>query len=209
MKNSKGFGTREILIVVLLMLSISAFLAATLLGGSNEHKILTFKENASTFTKTIVTNQASFFNVDVIYLGEAINEGFMKDIKNTLGSGNCDPNSSKVVFKDGKTYTTFKCGKYMIDNVEIKTLDNLEIYEVSEWTDKKLTGKDVEEITLYNCTEGDKVVFDEYYEEVYLIYKVNDLYNESARTLDGIERKTALKVIEKTFYRTKKKADLK
>ena len=204
MKNNKGFGTREVMIVVLLMLSVSAFLAASILDGADQQKFKTFKENASTFTKTVVTNQSSFYNVDVIYLGEAVNEGFIKDIKNTLGTGKCDQANSKVVFKDGKTYTTFKCGKYMIDNEEIKALDSLDVYEVSEWTDKKITGDDVEEITLYNVEDGGKVKFDDYYEEVYLIYKVNDTYNELCRSLEAIERKTSLKVIEKKFYRTKK-----
>ncbi len=203
MKNNKGFGTKEVMVVIVVILIVMAYLMYTTLGGASTQKLNTFKENASTFAKTMITNQASFSNVEEVFLGEAVNEGFVKEIKNSLGSGNCDKENSKVVFRDGHVYTTFKCGKYLIDNHEIKELDDIPIYVVSEWSEKKPDGDNVEEITLYNCNEGDKLVFDHYYQEKYLIYKVNDAYNESIRALDGIERKTALTVTSKTFYRTK------
>ena len=204
MKNNKGFGTRELLITVLLMLSATAFFMALTLSGADNQKLTTFKENASTFAKTIITNQASFPNVDVIYLGEAVNEGVMKNIKNALGGGECDMAFSKVEFRDGKAFTTLKCGKYLVDNYEIKNIEDIPIYEVSEWSEKKPSGKDVEETTLYNCKDGEKIVFDAYYEPFFLVFRVNDTYNETARTLDAIEKKTALKLVEKKFYRTKK-----
>ena len=204
MKSNKGIGTKEVMIVILLMLSVTAFAMAAILGGADNQKFVTFKENALTFAKTVITNQNSFMNTDIVYLGEAVEEGFIKDINNTMGKGKCDRENSKVVFKDGHVYTTFKCGKYMIDNYEIKKLDDIPVYEVTEWSEKEPTEGDIEEITLYNCYDADKLVFDQYYEENYLIFMVNNMYNESARSLDGIERKTTLKVTEKKYYRTKK-----
>ncbi len=204
MKNNKGFGTKEVMVVIVLILVVMAILMYTTLGGASTQKLTAFRENASSFSKAMITNQNSFPNVETIYLGEAIHEGVMKDIKNTLGSGNCSQEASKVVFKDGHVYTTLKCGKYLIDNYEINDVSDIPIYEVSEWTEEKLTGDDVEEITLYNCKDSGKMVFDEYYEEYYFIFMVNDRYNESTRSLDGIRRKTSLDIVSKTFYRTKK-----
>lgn len=204
MKSNKGIGTKEVMIVILLMLSVTAFAMAAILGGADNQKFVTFKENALTFAKTVITNQNSFMNTEVVYLGEAVEEGFIKDIKNSMGRGKCDRENSKVVFKDGHVYTTLKCGKYMIDNYEIKEIEDVPVYEVSEWSEKKPTGEDVEEITLYNCYDANKLVFDQYYEDNYLVFMVNNMYNESARSLDGIERKTVLKVTDKKYYRTKK-----
>jgi hypothetical protein len=204
MKSNKGIGTKEVMIVILLMLSVTAFAMAAILGGADNQKFVTFKENALTFAKTVITNQNSFMNTEVVYLGEAVEEGFIKDIKNSMGRGKCDRENSKVVFKDGHVYTTLKCGKYMIDNYEIKEIEDVPVYEVSEWSEQKPTGEDVEEITLYNCYDANKLVFDQYYEDNYLVFMVNNMYNESARSLDGIERKTVLKVTDKKYYRTKK-----
>ena len=204
MKNNKGFGTKEVMIVILLMLSVTAFSMAAILGGADNQKFVTFKENALTFAKTIITNQNSFMNTEVVYLGEAVEEGFIKDITNSMGRGKCDRQNSKVVFKDGHVYTTLKCGKYLIDNYEIKNIEDVPVYEVSEWSEKKPKEGEVEERTLYNCYESDKLVFDEYYEDKYLIFMVNNTYNESARTLEAVERKTVLKITDKKYYRTKK-----
>ena len=203
MKSNVGIGTKEIMIVGLLIIVVIAFLMYNILGGASNQKLNTFRENASTFSKSMITNQSSFRNVEVIYLGEAIEEGVMKDIKNSLGSGYCDRENSKVSFRDGRVYTTLKCGKYLIDDYEIENSSDIPIYVVSEWSSEKFEGDNVEEITLYNCYEGSRLVFDQYYEEQYLIFMVNDQYNEAARTLEGIERKTALTVTSKTFYRTK------
>ena len=212
MKNNKGFGTKEVAFLTVGLLFILAGLLYTLLGGNNKQKFKTFNENALTFQKTMVGNQASFLNPDYVYLQEGIDQELIKNIKNALGPGNCDPMQSKVVTRDGRAYTTLKCGKYLIDDYEIKDVDKIDIYVVSEWSEEKPTAKDGEEIEeriLYNCMDGSKVVYDEYYEEKLLPYLVGRDYNETLRRLEAIESKTDLNIVKKKYYRTKKKLEIK
>ena len=190
MRNNRGIGTKEIAIVILAGLFIFAGLFMTVLKGASKQKMITFSENALTFQKTAVGNQFTFTNPELIYLQELIEEKVMNDIKNPLGSGNCSREESKVATRDGHVYTTLKCGKYLIDDAEIKDTNKVTVYLVSEWTDKKLTGKDVEEKVLYNVKDSGKIVFDEYYEDTYLPHKISKEYGEYVRTFDAIERKT-------------------
>ena len=209
MKNNKGFGTKEAAVLILALLFIFAGLFMSVMKGASKQKVITFSENALTFQKTAVGNQSSFINPEIVYLQEVIEEQFMKDIKNALGSGNCSREESKVVTDDGHVYTTLKCGHYLIDNVEIKDVKDVKIYVVSDWTEKKLTGKNVEKKVLYNIEDSGKVVFDKYYEDTYLPYKVSKEYGDYIVLFDEIEKKTALKVLSKTFYRTKDKLEVR
>lgn len=209
MKNNKGFGTKEIALVIVAGLFIFAGLFMSVMKGASKQKVITYSENALTFQKTAVGNQSSFRNPELIYLQEVIEEQFMKDIKNALGSGNCDREESKVVTRDSHIYTTLKCGKYLIDDEEIKDTSKVQIYVVSDWTEKKLSGKNVEKKVLYNVEDSGKVVFDKYYEDTYLPYKITKEYDEYVPVFDEIERRTSLKVVKKTFYRTKDKLEVR
>jgi len=212
MKNNKGFGTKELAVLILALLLILAGGMYSILTGASKQKVTTFSENALTFSKTVVGNQASFLMPDRVYLQEAIDEGLMKNIKNALGPGNCDPSQSKVITRDGHVYTTLKCGKYLIDNYEVKDVKDVPIYVVSEWQEEKpkaKKGQTIEEKVLYNCMDGSKKAFKEYYEDAYLPYKVGQEYNETLRTLDSIENKTDLNVISETYYRTREKLKVK
>lgn len=209
MRNNKGFGTKELAIIALGVIFIFTGLMMSILGGASKQKAITFNENALTFSKTIIANQSSFVNPEYVYLQEAIDQELIKNIHNALGRGDCDPTQSKVVTSDGHVYTTLKCGKYLIDNYEIKDTKDIEIYEVSEWSEKKPSGKNVEERVLYNAIDSGKNMFDEYYEDSYLAYLVGKEANRPIRTFDSIERITGMKTDGKTYYRTKEKIKVK
>lgn len=212
MKNNKGFGTKEIIGVVVFLIALMAFLMTYILGGASKQRINTFKQNALKFSQEITMNISSFSKVEIVYLQEAIDEEVSKKIKNPLGPGYCDPTLSKVEFRDGKSYTTLKCGKYLIDDADITYLEKLPIYEVSEWSEKKPKledGEKLEEKVFYNCVEGQKETFDEYYEEFYLLYRFKKDIDQNTRSLNSITKNTAYEVKEKTFYRTKKEVKVK
>lgn len=207
MKNNKGFGKFEVLTVICLLLILFAGGGYFILKGANRQKITTMKENAQVFAKNVVTNTASFRNTNIVYLDEAIDGEFTPKIKNSLGKGYCDPAESRVNIIDGQSYATLRCGDYLIDQSIFKANVEVPIYKVSEWTDKKLEGENVEEKVLYNCLDGDKEVFDTYYEDNYLVYKVFKEYNQEFYNVKNI--KNVCTVTSKTFYRTKEKIEQK
>ena len=201
MKNNKGFGTFEILAVIALALAIFAFLGYVILGGANKTKFNTMKETAYSFSKAVATNIASFHYTNTVYLGEAVEEGFFKDVKNPFGKGNCDDGESRIDFINGKPYATFKCGKYLINETSFDDATVIPFYEVSDWDTKKLEGKDTEKKTLYNCLENGKEVFDEYEEELYFIFEYNKKYGTDAYFAKDVLEENC-EVATKDFYRT-------
>ena len=201
MRNNKGFGKFEILTVIVLAMVIFAVIGYMALNGANSQKTNTMKENAWSFSKTVATNIASFHYSNVVYLDEAIDEGVLNAIKNPFGKGDCDGTQSRIDTIDGKPYATLKCGKYLIDQASFEDRNDVSVYEVSEWNTKKLKGDNVEERTLYNCVVDGKEVFDEYYEELYFIFRYNkefgtDAYFATDVTGDYCE------LVSKDFYRT-------
>ena len=200
MKNNYGFGKFEVLTVIVVLIGIFAFLAYVFLGGVSGQKLQTMKDNANRFSRTIADNMNSFHNTETVYLGEAIDEQILKNIKNPVGKGNCSVSESFVHFTGGMPYVTFKCGDYLIENVNFSKKSDFPVYKVSEWSEKKTSDND-EKIVLYNCTENGKEVFDEYYEELYFVYLVNKKYGTSHYFASSVN--SSCKVESKTFYRTK------
>lgn len=201
MRNNKGFGRNEIITVMALLLILFAGGGYMILNGASGQKMDTFRKNAMNFSVNVATNEASFRNSKVVYLEEVIDEKYGSKIKNALGSGYCDSTQSRVNTVDGETYATLLCGDYLIDNAQFKGDDDVPVYKVSKWSEKKIEGDNVEERVLYNCVDDGKELFDTYYEDYYLVYKIYKQYNEDFRYVNNI--KNICKVEEKTFYRTK------
>lgn len=201
MKNSKGIIKYELVTVILLILVIFAFLFYVLLGGVSKHKIKTMKENAVTFSNTVATNIASFHNVDTVYLGEAINEKIIKEIKSPVGGGTCNISESKVSFDSGNVFVTLRCGDYLIDNENIVNGDNMKVYKVSKYQEEKLSSSKMERKKLYNCKKDNKLIYDEYYEELYFISKINE--DNDTNYFYAKDIKDTCEVVSKTFYREK------
>ena len=200
MKNNKGFGKIEILTMVTLLIAAFAFFAYLLLKGANKQKIDTMKENALTFSKAASTNIASFSNVDVVYLDQLISAGVSGNIKNPFGGGNCDGSQSRVNFTGGRSYATLKCGEYLIDYSDFSDKEKVPVYKVTEWDEKEITGPYVEKRTLFNCIDGGREIFEQYYEEFYFVFQYNQTYGETSYFARDIK---SCEVVSKNFYRTK------
>ena len=201
MKDSRGFAKYEIVTVLLLMICVFVFLFYVLLGGLSTQKINTMKESALNFSKVVATNIASFHNLNTIYLGEAIDEKVIGNIKSPVSSGDCDISESKIHISNGEPIITFRCGNYLLDEVKATEIDKAELYEVGEWTTEKITGG--EEKVLYNCLKNGKEIYPNYYEELYFISLLNKDNNTNYYFAKDV--KGTCDVVSKTFYRVKEK----
>lgn len=201
MRNNNGFGKFEVLTVILLLLCIFGFLMYTILGGASKQKIDTMKKSAISLSKTVAINGDSFHSVDVVYLDEVIHENLLKNISSPFSSKDCDVGESKVEMIEGHPYVTLKCDAYLIDKELMESNEDAKIYKVSDWSEEKLEGDDVETKKLYNCKEKGKEVFDKYYEELYFVFEVNKKYGSDHYFANEVEE---CKVVSKKFYRTKK-----
>ena len=175
-------------------------MAFSLLGGVSSQKLQTMKDNANSFSRTVANNMNSFHNTENVYLGEAVDEKILKSIKSPVGGGYCSLSESFVHFSDGMPYVTFRCGDYLIENVNFSGNTNFPVYKVSDWKEKK-TNDDDEEKVLYNCKDKGKEIFDEYYEELYFVYLINKKYD--TEYYFAVNASAVCQVEKKTFYRTK------
>jgi len=200
MKNNKGFGKFEVLTMIVIILVIGAFLMNSSLGGASKQKIKTMKNSAIKFSDAVNTNISSFHNTETIYLSEVIDEGLLKKIKSPFSSGNCDESESKVEIIEGLPYVTLKCDNYLLDKIKPDNGDDVQVYEVGEWSTKKPSGES-EEKSLYNCSISGKEMFDNYKEELYMVSRINKQEGTNYYFADGIA--DTCEVQTKTFYRTK------
>ena len=99
---------------------------------------------------------------------------------------------------DGTPSVTLKCGKYLINEESVSSIKRSKIYKVSDWTEKELTGSDVEKKELYNCKENGKEVFDDYKEDGYFVYQTNKKYGTSNFYPEDVKD---CNIVTKTFYR--------
>ena len=207
MKNSKGFIRFEVLTIFVLVIAIVAGGLYFILGSTGRQKYDTFRDNAMSLGKTVSTNSDSFNNYNITYLSEVLDESLLKNnIKNPFSSGYCDETESKVQHDAGRAYVTLKCGNYLIDNASLNDKKEMKIYLVSEWTDEALSDdEDIEQRTMYNCVDSNgNNVFDTYYEDMYLVYKVNKKFNVVHYLVDEISECT---VTSKEMYRSKVLSD--
>ena len=122
MRNNKGLGRFETIIVILLLLIIFAFLFKVILDGASGKDFDAMRKDAISFGKAVTTNADFFHNPDKVSLGEAVGEKTLKEIKSPVSKGTCDENESKVVMQDGKYLVTLRCGNYIIKDETLTTL---------------------------------------------------------------------------------------
>jgi len=187
--------------MIVILFLVFAYIMYIFLGGANRQKFTTMKENATRFANTVATNIASFHNTETVYLEEVIDEELLKKIKSPFSPGDCDIKESKVVITDNGPLVTLKCDQYLIDNSHIDDLEEMKIYEVSDWSLKK-DGDDVEAKRLYNCLDNNKEIYSNYVEEFYMVFAINRDYKTDYYFSSDIS--STCKVASKTFYRTKK-----
>ena len=205
MKNNKGFARYELVTVIVLLLVVFAYLMNCVLGGASSTKIQAMKESALNFSKAVSINVSNFNNFEVVYLKEAYEEKVLETLKNPFGSGNCDESESKIVFVDGQPHVTLKCGNYALFDEDFSDPKNVDVYKVSNWSTKEI--EDSEQKDLYNCVKDNKDLFNDYYEDLYLVSRINHDYNTSFYSASDVSEFCELE--KKTFYRTKELVEKK
>ena len=203
MRNNKGLGRFETIVVILLVLIVFTFLFKVFLDGSSGKHFDTMRSDALSFGKTVSTNANFYHTSDMVTLAEAIDEKTIGKIKNPVGSGFCDEKESKVFINNGKYLVTLRCGDYLIDSEGLNNMENAPIYEIGEWKEKEFESAD--KLTLYNCEEAGKEVFSEYYPELYFVYQINKKYSTDYYNVSSVE--STCKVLSKEFYREKKEIE--
>ncbi len=201
MKSNSAFAKFEILIVITLLLFVFAYLGYCILGGSIQQKLNAMRDDAINFSKTVTVNIASFHNTENVYLDEVISESLLRKMKNPMGRGFCSESESIVQLIDGMPYVTLRCGDVLIEQVNFSDEStHIPFYKVSKWIEKK---KDIsmEEKKLYNCVKDGKELFDQYYDELYLVYRINKMFETNYYFAKDVA--TECEVVSKTFYRTK------
>ena len=201
MKNNKGIGKPELMTMILIFMIVFCLVLWYFIGVANRERYNTLRKSASSMSQTLTTNLNSFHNTEVAYLGEGIREGFLSAISSPFSGKNCSPSESKIVMKDAKAYVTLKCDDYLIDDADPSNYEALPIYKVSEWTTKKPKGKSEKKV-LYNCLDGGKEKYEEYYEELYFVAQINNDYGSDHYDVSTMGNECV--VVNKTFYRTKK-----
>lgn len=201
MKN-KGIGRIEIITMILIFMVVFSLVMWYFIGVANRERYTTMRKSASSMSLTLATNINSFHNSDVVYLGEAVREGYIKGVSSPFSGKNCSLTESKIVMENAKAKVTLRCDNYLIDNEDAsKDYEDVPIYKVSDWKETKPKGK-VEEKVLYNCIDGDEELYSEYYEELYFVSLINKDFGSTHYNASTIEDEC--EVITKTFYRTKK-----
>lgn len=200
MMKNRGFGKFEIFTIIVLILCVSAFLMGNILKLSSLQKIDTMRKNAVVLSKTVMTNLESFHNNRVVYLDEIISQKFMKKIKSPFGTGDCDTSESKVEIIDNKVYVTLKCDDYLIDKALVEDENEIKVYNVGNWSLKKPSGE-YQETILYNCMKNNEEIFDDYEEELYMVFKINEV--EGTEFYSSNDLSNICVLVNKTFYRQK------
>lgn len=196
MKNIKGFARFEVLTAIVLILLIVSFLMVSILNSVKNQKLNAMVKSAKNFSSAVLVD-----NVEnsTYYLRDAINDDLFEGIKSPFSSANCDIDESKIDYVDSQKYVTLKCDDYLIYS---ESSDNSEfnIYKVSEWLDSKVSKKS-QDITVYNCKKNDKLLLDDYYDEVSFLYYFNKKYKTDYYDMKDI---TECKVVSQELYRSLK-----
>ena len=196
--NNKGIGGYEFLTVVLVCLILASILLYIAISIGDKEKFQVFRYNA----KTIGINAIQYDGqrkFDTVYLYEMINDGLVTEMKNSFsGDELCDIYDSKVEFTDSGKKVTLRCGNYLIYKQDI-TSENYNIYKITDWTSKKLTGDNVDVNKVYNAVLDDDEMLDDYYEMDLFIKLMMNKYGSQYYSIEAI--KEDFNVIEKTVYR--------
>ena len=196
--DEKGRGTYEFLTVAVVCLILSTIFLFIVINNSKHEKFLVFKYNA----KTVGINAVNYNNStgeDVVYLYELIDNNLVTRIKNNFsGDEFCDLYESKVVFSDSSKKVTLKCGDYLIYNQDV-TSKEYNIYKVSNWSSSRITGNNVDTITVYGLIKNGKNLLDDYYEKNLFIKLVSNSYGSKYNSIKNIKKDYQVK--KKTLYR--------
>jgi len=199
--NNKGLSRKETMTCILLIIIGIAVVSYMTVNKDDSTKFGNFRRLARTFASDagVLRDNEVLFD-EQAYLYDVIKFGYGEELESPFDRGkSCDLYESRIRMENRAVYVTFKCSEYIIYD-QISTDDKFTIYKVSDWTDEKLIGENVQTATFYNYeVNGIEVLSDYYIEKEFLVqysmkagYTTNFIGNlKSGHTL-----------LEKTYYRT-------
>ncbi len=202
-KREFGFSATEFLTVMVVATILLAILLSFALDIAQKEKYRVMQYNATLFGYS-----ASSFALEEgakkVYLQELIDDKMFVSIKNPFsGDKYCDSYQSFIEFEDDKKYVTLRCGDYLIDHQDMLE-ETIPIYQVSEWTTKKIKEKKnviIEEKVLYNYLQKNKEVFPVNYPEDTFLFLFNKAYHSSYEKVKEIPN--TYDIVKNTYYRSK------
>ena len=201
--NEKGFGAYEFLTMALITLVLAVIVLQIALRSQESERYSVFAYNAKVLGTNAVQIQMQLFDEEqyVIYLSDMIEGGFLTSIKNPFdGTQYCDTTESKVVFLENDKRIYLRCGNYVIQN-QVLGESKVDIYEVSDWKEKRSSQKDVEK-KFYNYQVNGKDVFEDDLEDTLFLKKFNQKNGTSFISIEEVKKQ--YKVVEKTLFRSEK-----
>ena len=200
MKNNKGIGKFELLTMIVIGMIVICLVLWYFIGVATRERYTTMRKSAASMAQTLTTNINSFHNIDVVYLGEGIRDGYISAISSPFSGKNCSISESKIEMKNAKAHVTLRCDNYLIDDADAADYESMPMYKVSDWSEAKPKGKGEKKV-LYNCLDGGKEKYPEYTEELYFVANINNDYGSNHYDASTINNECV--VVKKTFYRTK------
>lgn len=192
--------TGELVTVLLLIMSAIAFFMYTIINNGMRTKYISLKNNAVMFSDAVSTNLHSLSNEKIVFLDEIIDENYLSKMKSPFSEGYCNTSESYVMIDDaGNNKVTLTCDNYMLHNYNLSSEDFV-VYKISDWDTKK--EKNGEKQELYSCLDPSTSnnIFGGYYDEHYLLYKINKEFGTTYYDLDDVDGNVC-QVDSKSFYR--------
>lgn len=198
--NNKGMGKKEMMLVLLILFAGIAFGLYKIIGNNEITQIANFKRLAASFIDEAGRLRDNEIHYEErVFLYDAIELEYLKDLKSPFNSKEtCDIYESKIEMVDRQVFLTFKCSEYYIYHQQ--TTEEYIVYKVSEWTDQKLTGENVQTANFYNYTVNDKEVLPEYYIEKEFLVEYSKASGYQTNVLGNLNGNHTL--VKKTYYRT-------
>ncbi len=204
MKNKKkigGFGSSEFLTIAMVCLILSWIVLSIAIQAEGKERYKVFVYDAKVLGTNAVHYKMEDENVDVIYMKELLQFGFLTKMKNPFnGKESCSETESKVVFFGDERKIFLRCGNFLIQEQDIEDKE-IVIYQVSSWSEKKSNSKQIAR-NFYNYQIGKEYQLDEFVEEALFLHLFNQENKTSYQQVQEIPKQ--YNIISKKMYRNEK-----
>lgn len=200
--NNKGFGKKETMICLLLIIVAMVGVLYFTTEADDSTKFSKFVRLAKEFGEEagVVRDSEGAIYETRVYLYDVINLGYDDKYESPFDHGEeCNVYESKIEMEGRGIYISMLCSEYFIYRAS-STENEFTIYKVSEWTDQKLTGSNVQTTTFYNYTVNGEEQFNTYYSEKEFIVEYSKKTGFKSSYIGNLRPEHTL--VQKTYYRT-------
>ncbi len=198
MKN-RGFSNFEFLTVCLVCLVLSWILFSMVIQSQEKERYRVFLYDAQVLRVNAIRYQ-TLEDRETVYMKELVEDGFLTMMKNPFGGEDyCDVFESKVLFEKEAKKVSLLCGSYLIKSQSLE--DNIFIYQVSPWKEKKEGEGEVSK-TFYNYEVDGTKQYQQFLERDLFLKLFNQSHNTTYKTV--LEIPSSYKLVRKKLYRSEK-----